>query len=188
MLGQTQCRDCGVLITEANAKYRPWQNGKYYLQSICRPCVGRREYRRLRAKTPPVPKNVLGETKCSNCGDLLTDTNAKYDKRRGTQKLYLKGMCKRCLWKIEGWRIRTKKHGIDATDYTRMHIEQGGVCAICRQADSRDLSVDHDHTTHAVRGLLCRKCNLAISLFDDDENLFWNALEYLKTRSWNRVA
>ena len=39
---------------------------------------------------------------------------------------------------------------------------QGGVCYACGQpspVEGRRLSVDHDHTTGLVRGLLCSRCN-----------------------------
>jgi hypothetical protein len=39
---------------------------------------------------------------------------------------------------------------------------QGGVCYACHQPEpvkGRRLSVDHDHSTGEVRGLLCSRCN-----------------------------
>ena len=52
-------------------------------------------------------------------------------------------------------------------DYMRMFDAQNGVCAICGQPELtkhnngqvRRLAVDHDHTTGAIRGLLCNNCN-----------------------------
>ncbi len=59
-------------------------------------------------------------------------------------------------------------YGITNADYAARLAEQGGVCAICgrpeRQIHPRSgvvqsLSVDHDHKTGEVRGLLCSRCN-----------------------------
>ena len=46
--------------------------------------------------------------------------------------------------------------------YEQILAHQGGVCFICRQSEpvkGRRLSVDHDHITGEVRGLLCSRCN-----------------------------
>ena len=61
-----------------------------------------------------------------------------------------------------------------------MFEKQGGCCAICGgvNVNGRRLAVDHEHETGKVRGLLCDKCNLAIGLFDDINNLA-SAIKYL---------
>jgi hypothetical protein len=56
-----------------------------------------------------------------------------------------------------------KRFGLTLEDYNRMLEEQGGRCAICgREPNGQQLSVDHDHETNEVRGLLCQPCNLAL--------------------------
>ena len=70
---------------------------------------------------------------------------------------------------------RVKKYGITAFDFDRFLAQQKGVCAICKKNEShknkKNLSVDHDHTTGKVRGLLCHRCNTALGLFNDDIKL-----------------
>jgi len=62
-----------------------------------------------------------------------------------------------------------KKYGMTPSDYERIWTEQGGVCAICGLPElRRRLSVDHDHKTGKIRGLLCDRCNLAFGLLQDD--------------------
>jgi hypothetical protein len=48
--------------------------------------------------------------------------------------------------------------------YERLYDAQGGVCAICgRPSPDRRLDIDHDHGgVLAVRGLLCRGCNMRL--------------------------
>ena len=74
-----------------------------------------------------------------------------------------------------------KTYGISAAEKDRMEREQNGLCAICRQTCGMRtaLSVDHDHRSGAIRGLLCHRCNLALGLFREDANLLRQALEYL---------
>ena len=46
--------------------------------------------------------------------------------------------------------------------YDAILVHQGGVCYACGQAEpvkGRRLSVDHDHATGLIRGLLCSRCN-----------------------------
>ncbi len=53
-----------------------------------------------------------------------------------------------------------------------MVAERGGQCDICGRIplpfkDGRGgLDVDHDHETDRIRGLLCRKCNLALAFVE----------------------
>jgi hypothetical protein len=53
-----------------------------------------------------------------------------------------------------------KKYGLTPPQYDALLNSQGGVCAICHLPPVRKrLSVDHDHTSGKVRGLLCFTCN-----------------------------
>lgn len=75
-----------------------------------------------------------------------------------------------------------KKYGLTSKEWDRMFQEQGGKCAICEGdcSTGRNLAVDHCHTTGAVRGLLCMKCNQGIGYFDDDERKLQSAIFYLR--------
>lgn len=69
--------------------------------------------------------------------------------------------------------------------YNAMLIEQKGVCAICGKSEEVSpkgvLSIDHDHTTGKVRGLLCDTCNRGgLGHFYDNVSLLRNAIKYLK--------
>ena len=79
--------------------------------------------------------------------------------------------------------------GISLEEYNTMLEQQDGVCAICGQPETvlnrrtkqpQLLSVDHDHDTGKVRGLLCTRCNTAIGLLQDDPDVLVSALSYLK--------
>ena len=80
------------------------------------------------------------------------------------------------------------KFGLEMDDYKKMFDEQQGVCAICGKPETElhqtgvplSLSVDHDHKTNKVRGLLCRKCNLMIANADENYVTLINAVYYLE--------
>lgn len=75
-------------------------------------------------------------------------------------------------------------YGIGEGDYDRMYAAQGGKCAICQRGKgkSKRLSVDHDHKTGKVRGLLCAACNrwLLGRCARDDVAVLQRAIEYLE--------
>lgn len=84
-------------------------------------------------------------------------------------------------------RCNLRRYGLTLARYKRMLAEQGGVCAACGQAETRiiqgtlaNLSVDHDHKTGVVRGLLCQACNLLLGLARDDSERLLTAVAYLK--------
>lgn len=77
-----------------------------------------------------------------------------------------------------------QSYGLSGWDeYERLLAAQGGVCAICG-VDSCPrygrLSVDHDHATGAVRGLLCHACNIMLGSARDRISTLQRAAQYLK--------
>jgi len=75
------------------------------------------------------------------------------------------------------------KYGVTKEDYNNLYNKQNGCCRICTRHQSefnKRLSVDHNHETGKVRGLLCSKCNQAIGLLKENINSLENAIEYLK--------
>lgn len=77
---------------------------------------------------------------------------------------------------------RVKKYGITSEQYEMMLEEQNYQCPICERAfgeTGEQAAIDHDHETGAVRGLLCKQCNLGIGNLQDDVTRVRNALQYL---------
>ena len=105
--------------------------------------------------------------------------------------------CKACRSSLErGWRKanpeRTSKgrwtrairssFGLSPDQYESLKAKQNDQCAICGAHQSTlscRLAVDHCHSTGLLRGLLCRKCNLAIGKFNDNPVLLLKAAHYL---------
>jgi hypothetical protein len=82
-----------------------------------------------------------------------------------------------------------KKFGLSSEDYSELLEESGGVCAICHKPETKldyrtgkllNLSIDHNHTTGEVRGMLCMDCNRALGMFQDSSELLLNAIVYLQ--------
>lgn len=72
-------------------------------------------------------------------------------------------------------------YGITLETYQALFESQNGLCAICGEKCSikRTLSVDHNHQTGTVRGLLCHKCNTAIGFLGENIGRLQNVIDYL---------
>lgn len=102
--------------------------------------------------------------------------------------------CGRCVYKnkkaksdANHARNIAKKYGITGEQYLALYAFQGGKCAICKRATgtTRRLSVDHDHKTGKIRGLLCRPCNNMLGHGRDDPYFFYGAGVYLQITPWS---
>lgn len=58
-------------------------------------------------------------------------------------------------------------YGLTPEDRDRMSAAQGNACTICRESFERTPSIDHDHVTGKVRGLLCNTCNTTLGKLGD---------------------
>lgn len=136
----------------------------------------------------PVIMTSIPQKTCTKCGvqkPLLSFSRntASLDGHRRD--------CKQCQADTTFESRRRKKwqerYGITPEDYAYMLQSQGGVCAICKRSETgrsntggtRLLAVDHCHSTGAVRGLLCNRCNRSLGVLEDTE---WRkaAADYLE--------
>jgi hypothetical protein len=74
-----------------------------------------------------------------------------------------------------------KTYGITSEQYEDLYEAQRGTCYICRRATgaTKKLSVDHDHATGYVRGLLCTPCNKILGHLRDDIDSAYRVGDYL---------
>jgi len=82
---------------------------------------------------------------------------------------------------------RLSRYGITSEAFAKMEQEQNHQCKICgatsAQNADRDWSIDHDHQTGKVRGLLCFKCNILLGMVGDQISILESAIKYLKENS-----
>lgn len=124
---------------------------------------------------------------CIRCGVEQPLSNFPVDKHRANG---LYPWCKTCKSAYMRNYTRTKPHyhrrkealrryGLSWVGYQRMVSEQQGLCAICGEEPKGPLSVDHDHVSKKIRGLLCRSCNFGLGAFRDRIDLLAAATNYL---------
>lgn len=76
-----------------------------------------------------------------------------------------------------------RNYGITVERYEEMFLAQGGLCFLCRKPESGvSLAVDHCHESGAIRSLLCKRCNTALGLMNEEPALLRAAAEYLETK------
>ena len=115
----------------------------------------------------------------------------KNDKARGpARERYYRVRQDPQMRKVYALRHRLKRYELDEQGYYALYEKQGGLCAICLQPERQlykgkpvELSIDHDHKTGKVRGLLCSACNSVIGFVEDDPSRLQAAVEYLKNLS-----
>jgi hypothetical protein len=151
-------------------------------KGYCHSHYVRLEYRGLTGPLGP-PQHRLSdvdlEEETATCAVCGPDTPVLVSMRRGTGERY----ARMCLSLFPGVQERARQWQAAATyaltDEERSTIleRQGGVCAnpSCGTPDSGEsrwtrLATDHDHdsSTGAVRGLLCRRCNASIGMAPGD--------------------
>ncbi len=124
---------------------------------------------------------------CSACSQEKNLTDFRRDKTRPDGRAYV---CKSCYKDkyhpsaAERTRLAnlSKKYGITEKIWTKILIVHNWHCAICgvHELDlDYNLCVDHDHKTGKVRGPLCKRCNSAIGLLDEDTFRMQKAIDYL---------
>lgn len=152
-----------------------WKTAKGYAGGkrwICRLCA--RNWQTKFLGRPPIPDDRpiaprnRDKTHCAK-GHEYSPENT-YIKNDGARA------CKTCT--RDRW-IR-KTYGLEPEDYDRLLKKQKGGCGICQGVLGENLHVDHDHTTGAVRGLLCSACNTGLGQFQDSASLLRAALRYLR--------
>jgi len=131
---------------------------------------------------------------CKKCKVLKGES--EFSKVKYKNKEYLKSYCKPCmvirererrendyykgkhLDKKRDYRFK-RKYGISLEEYHEMVKQRKGKCDICGQVPDKILTVDHDHKTNRVRGLLCHYCNTGLGHFGDSIQGINKALRYL---------
>lgn len=99
------------------------------------------------------------------------------------QRQYRRGQATKNVSKDKKYALR-KRYGLSPRQFEGMLAATSGCCAACGEPPrpgGRALSVDHDHSTGQVRGLLCNACNRAVGYLRDDPSRATAVARYLTT-------
>ena len=133
--------------------------------------------------------------RCPLCRDAGTQNRkARGETLRGTDKVphgtitgYSIAGCRcdecRAWRKVHGRKSWIKKtYGLTTEDFESMWVSQDGLCDSCSDplVYGPNCHIDHDHTTGAVRGLLCRGCNHALGNLKEEPRRMLALVDYIK--------
>lgn len=173
------CKKCN--IEKELDGFHKAKDGRLGVKTICKACyLGHEPYK------PPTKEKA-----CLKCGNIKFLKDFPFiDKEKG----YRHSNCRKCQNKIrtisrnaqpekEFLRKRKydlkKKYDLTPEDYSQMFENQQGKCQICNLSFNK-LSVDHNHLTSKVRGLLCNKCNVILGLAKDNVEILQAGVLYLE--------
>src|SRR6266542_2083263 len=141
-------------------------------------CRHRRAKTVRRGLCPKCYQAYLGAVSPDTIQRIKDATRRSWIKHRERRLAELRAFhASRAKWKTRDVGMR-RDYGITIFQYGEMRRTQGGLCCICGRRPLR-LTVDHDHATGRVRGLLCLTCNRGLQIFSDSPDRFRLAADYL---------
>lgn len=141
---------------------------------LCRKCA---------AETRRLPENIKKERKKKYKSEYF---------QKNKEKIYQKIRDRRANYSEEERNEKTRakdnsvlksRYGITIEELEALFQVQKGKCFICDNSfddTKRKMTIDHNHDTGNIRGLLCRKCNSALGLFGEDIAALENSIRYLE--------
>lgn len=136
------------------------------MKKRCRVC-GKRRLRKFFYKNATMADGLQSE--CKDC-------------ERAYQRRYHYGHKTKAKYRATRERTRLRlQYGITPELREEMRKKQKGKCAICGRRMKKP-SVDHEHKTRKVRGLLCDHCNRMLGFARESIKTLKSAIGYL-TRS-----
>lgn len=151
--------------------------------SKCREIKSRSDFHKNRSK-----KDGLYD-RCKICvnGAWTVYRQANLERSRSWARKAAKAYRAKNPDKVRANNLRLR-FGITPKDFQELLVSQGEVCAICREPETlcrngkpQSLSVDHDHTSGKVRGLLCNLCNRAVGLLEYQPKAVAGLLAYVES-------
>lgn len=158
------------------------------LMKQCKVCLKELEDAKFGNTYHTLSTGIRKAYKDSTCMVCRRNKHLENPEKRKIHREGTKNWCNKYPDKLKNQRLR--KYGITLEDYNILREQQNFCCAICKRHEeeveqSRSsrtayaLHVDHCHTTHKIRGLLCSNCNTMLGKVRDSVDVLRSAIEYL---------
>lgn len=165
------CKTCNQELPVEN--FHRLKASKDGFQYSCKSCMN--ELRRIRYATKPEAR------------DKARKAASEWRKKQWRENPHYREEATAYMRK----KMLRRDYNMTVEQYEELLAAQGGVCAICGEAnkDGRNLAVDHDHSCcpgkkscgKCIRGLLCSTCNLTLGKYNDNAKVFHEMHVYLET-------
>lgn len=101
-----------------------------------------------------------------DCWKLMDEFHKQTSAKDGRQSMCI--ACKKLLRNKEADRkaFFWSRYRLRPADIAQMLELQANSCAICQSPFDGEYHIDHDHKTGKIRGILCRKCNIALGYYE----------------------
>ena len=123
---------------------------------------------------------LVKEKRCPDCGIVKSSEEFWKDNKKAHG---MGSYCKPCSKERNHFYYVEKFYGMKHADWMEMFNDQDGRCKVCSTPQSQlkqRLCVEHCHDTMRIRGLVCKPCNTALGLLNDNPELLRKAAEYLE--------
>ncbi|MBV9293805.1 MAG: endonuclease VII domain-containing protein [Frankiales bacterium] len=134
----------------------------------------------MRRRGRTVRERVVAPTGHKYCPGCQQSLPLDHWHRNAAVRDGLASYCKTCRRKQSRVGHLKSAFGLTPEEHQALLEQQGGRCVIC--GATPPTHTDHDHSTGAVRGLLCGPCNMGLGQFRDDPALLEAAADYLRER------
>lgn len=138
----------------------------------------------------PIRIIMKTEKRCTRCKQIKPLDAFHFEKARREGRSVWCRQCKNFYVKeyrkanpiIDRIKRLKKRFGLTLEEYDKLFKKQNGICAVCGNVnrDGIFLSVDHDHATGEIRGLLCSFCNSALGFARDNPVTLRKLADYLE--------
>ncbi len=117
-------------------------------------------------------------------------------KSRYKDSIFLKEVGSRVMY-IDIEISQLAEHDITISDFRSLLVKQFNPatkhieCPICQRnlnSGHIKLSIDHNHTTGKVRGVLCNRCNIALGMLKENPEIIKQAIAYLSIDFSNNIT
>lgn len=192
--GHVTCEPCRLGLTANTAKYKKTAKGLAWCADYARKIRQGKRAAGLCVKcSRPSPDAYM----CPVCAAAANERQKRF-KARKKAEAQEQGLCQECFkhpHESGGFYCRPCLDRLRVRRYEKFGLTPellqalGTACHLCGDdVADRANAIDHNHTTGAIRGLLCKGCNNGLGMFRDRPDLLRRAADYVESDGFHHIS